>query len=185
MTSVLLCRYGVGRNSFCGIRKEGREQSFEPRTEIQSLALTFDESQRICRPLQYITQIRQPHEPESVTEIALSSKAVGYPTGIWHPTMLFRKSFIQQRVVYCTGKRNVDNATRVHMSDFGSPKPEFAPAKAVWVGRHFGPQRYVPLEFILVISFQTSAHLAVSMHLGLGPIRSFELQAAEPRMDSR
>jgi hypothetical protein len=36
----------------------------------------------------------------------------------------------------------------------------------------------------LAISFQTSLQLAVSMRLGLGPIRSFELEAGEPRMDS-
>jgi hypothetical protein len=47
--------------------------------------------------------------------------------------MLFRKALIEQRIVYWTREGNVDNATGVHMSDFGSPKPKFAPAKAVWL----------------------------------------------------
>jgi hypothetical protein len=48
--------------------------------------------------------------------------------------MLSRKPLVEQRVAYCTGKRYVDNTTRVHMPDFGSSKAKFAPAKSVWMG---------------------------------------------------
>ena len=96
---------------------------------MQLLALPFNEILRICGRLNGITQIRESHEPERVVQIVLTPNSEGGPAGIRYPMMLFRLPFIQQCVAQRAGKRNVDDPTGMYVSDFGGPKPEFAPAK--------------------------------------------------------
>ena len=61
--------------------------------------------------------------------------------------MLLGESLVQQGISHRSRERNIDNPTRMHMSDFGTSKPEFAPAKTVGVSPHLRPGQNLRLDF--------------------------------------
>jgi hypothetical protein len=65
--------------------------------------------------------------------------------------MLLRKAPLEENIVDRSRERNVNNAARVHMADFGSTQPEFPPAKAMRVSGNTRPGGELVLELPQVV----------------------------------
>src|SRR5208282_6718392 len=57
------------RNLFSSLWNERFEQRLEARTQVQLLALLFEELARVGCGLERVPQVRQPHEPERMAQV--------------------------------------------------------------------------------------------------------------------
>src|SRR5581483_51601 len=64
----------------------------------------------------------------------------GCPARIRDPTVLFCETFCQERVAPGARKRNVNNSTRMNVSNFCISDTEFLRGKAVWLNRNLRPR---------------------------------------------
>jgi hypothetical protein len=83
-------------------------------------------------------------------KILLSEDAESSPPGIGNPVVLARQTFLQERIPNGAWKGNVNDSAGVNVTDFRRSKPEFTPAKAVWVNGYSCPRRYFLLNLLEV-----------------------------------
>ena len=76
------------------VGQELLQQSLKSRVQAQCGTLFLQQSSRIGRRLQPVTQIRKPHQPQSMFEIFFTPYAKGNPSRVRKPEMLFSEPFI-------------------------------------------------------------------------------------------
>jgi len=114
--------------------------------------------------------MRQTRKPEGMVQIAFGSNAEGYPTRARSPPVLFRKPFIEQRIMDGARKGYIQNSTRMHMPDLGSAKTELSSPKAVRMNRDFWPGQYFLKEFL------QNVHTALAPPRFSMPTNGFSIQ---------
>lgn len=120
---------------------EGFKQRFEARTQTELLRFHFKKI-RIRSVFESIAKIGQTQEPQRVPEIIRMSYTKADPARVWNPVVLFGKVFFEERIADDTWKRDIHDAPRMHMPDFGFSELELAASEAVRVNRDASPQRY-------------------------------------------
>ena len=106
---------------------------------MQGLTLPFEELVGIRSSFQSIAQVRDSHKSDGMRDVSFASNSKSSPPGVRYPTVLFGLTFLQQRVVNSSRKRDIDASVSVHMSDLGFPESEFSASEAMRVNRDIRP----------------------------------------------